>query len=865
VTQTEFKAEFQRLTGNPPLLWQVRLWEDHFTKNNPPNIVDLPTGLGKTMVMAIWLIARMQKDTSLPRRLIYVVDRRTVVDQATIEAVKLQKGVGEEKLAISTLRGQLADNREWAKNPSRLAIIIGTVDMIGSRLLFSGYGVSPKCRSIDAGLLGQDSLIVLDEAHLSPAFSCVLTQIHETQAGKSPALQRSAAREPRPMQVLKMSATHEEKDPSRHTVFGLEAKDNADPIVNERINAVKRLHIRVVEDVRGEIIAQAKILAERKQRIIIFVRSPDQAQKIGDSLKKTFSDKAVDVLTGTMRGKERQEQLDDTAKHPVFNRLLSPVDPEPHKTAAILVSTAAGEVGVDFNADHLICDLAPIDSLIQRLGRVNRRGKMPIESPTQVHLYISAKAEKKPTPFDEACAATLDLLNGMPVAEDGSRDASPLSMRKLAAAWNRATSPKPVIPALTDILLDAWSMTSIRDMLPGRPMVDPWLRGIDENETPHTTVVWRRELDYLGKNDDWFNEALEYFPIKPHEQLNDRTDLIVKGIADLPERVYNKQALIIGAEAEVWSLQELAARAMRSKDSLIRVLKDKQLVLPASIGGIDDSGLFSGKWKVDDSASADVADIDFLASQRKRVHCILSSKSLESEPVSVSRVDSADDIPDLKNSKTPRYFDSVVISRDQEEEPDEWFAYFSAQLDDNRNWTKKKQFLDDHVAAVMRHAKGVLESLSLDAELSNAILLSAQLHDTGKGRDLWQTYARRAPGEKLLGKSNRYLDWRELCGFRHEFGSLCDADSQVEGPYRDLILHLVAAHHGYARPHFENTHDPGPSSSDSTLVATGALVRFPQLQRTFGRWGLAWLESILRCADQQASAEVDDAVQGGQP
>src|SRR5579872_6068584 len=78
----KFPSYFQSLTGNPPLSWQGRLYHQHFALNNLPEVIDLPTGLGKTMVMAIWLIARAT-NPSFPRRLIYVVDRRTVVDQAT--------------------------------------------------------------------------------------------------------------------------------------------------------------------------------------------------------------------------------------------------------------------------------------------------------------------------------------------------------------------------------------------------------------------------------------------------------------------------------------------------------------------------------------------------------------------------------------------------------------------------------------------------------------------------------------------------------------------------------------------------------------------------------------------------------------
>src|SRR5207249_1854517 len=87
----------------------------------------------------------------------------------------------EPPLAISTLRGQFADNREWSADPARPAVIVGTVDMIGSRLLFSGYGVGFKTKPLHAGFLGQDVLLVHDEAHLEPAFQDLLIEIQKEQ------------------------------------------------------------------------------------------------------------------------------------------------------------------------------------------------------------------------------------------------------------------------------------------------------------------------------------------------------------------------------------------------------------------------------------------------------------------------------------------------------------------------------------------------------------------------------------------------------------------------------------------------------------------------------------------------------------
>lgn len=182
MNESDFKTYFKKLTDHDPLSWQCRLFHEHFAKGDLSslNVIDIPTGLGKTMVMAIWLIARAG-GLNVPTRLIYVVDRRTVVDQASDLAKKLRENFGQDKLAISTLRGQLADNQEWSRDPSRSAIIIGTVDLIGSALLFSGYRSSFKTRPLHTGLLGQDSLLVLDEAHLSKPFEKLVTSIQRFQ------------------------------------------------------------------------------------------------------------------------------------------------------------------------------------------------------------------------------------------------------------------------------------------------------------------------------------------------------------------------------------------------------------------------------------------------------------------------------------------------------------------------------------------------------------------------------------------------------------------------------------------------------------------------------------------------------------
>jgi CRISPR-associated endonuclease/helicase Cas3 len=311
------------------------------------------------------------------RGLVYVVNRRTVVDQTTNEVERLRANLpklklpGLDTLAISTLRGQFADNREWSADPSRPAVIVGTVDMIGSRLLFSGYGVGFKAKPLHAGFLGQNALIVHDEAHLEPAFQKLLESIVEEQTRckdfakfrvmKLTATTRSAngaapfeltPEEKNPPEVIPEST---ETEPSIHTVW-------------RRLKARKKLVLTPAEDqkaVPGVIARIAEAYKDQQAAVLVFVRSLEAVSAVQKELGKTK--RPVVLLTGTIRGRERDELVDKGE----FKRFLKGAGPG---ETVYLVCTSAGEVGIDISAHHMVCDLSTFDSMAQRFGRVNRYG-----------------------------------------------------------------------------------------------------------------------------------------------------------------------------------------------------------------------------------------------------------------------------------------------------------------------------------------------------------------------------------------------------------------------------------------------------------------------------------------------------------
>ena len=97
-----------------------------------------------------------------------------------------------------------------------------------------------------------------------------------------------------------------------------------------------------------------------------------------------------------------------------------------------------------------------------------------------------------------------------------------------------------------------------------------------------------------------------------------------------------------------------------------------------------------------------------------------------------------------------------------------------------------------------------------------------------------------------------------LEGYRHEFGSLAEAGQGIptECADFDLILHLIASHHGWARPGFPDRRqwDPDMPSVRNQQLAFETADRFARLQARYGPWRLAWLEALLKAANDHESA-----------
>jgi CRISPR-associated endonuclease/helicase Cas3 len=166
-----------------------------------------------------------------------------------------------------------------------------------------------------------------------------------------------------------------------------------------------------------------------------------------------------------------------------------------------------------------------------------------------------------------------------------------------------------------------------------------------------------------------------------------------------------------------------------------------------------------------------------------------------------------------------------------------------------------------HVADVEARLKKILDNLSLGDTLNRCLILAARYHDHGKRRTVFQSIlGNKNYPEQCWAKSGKHRGLTIAEKYRHEFGSLHDlptaTELEITEVERELVLHLIASHHGRARPHFPMEEIFDPSSTPDIDVATASSVpqRFGRLQIKYGRWGLAYLESLLRAADWSASA-----------
>lgn len=967
LTEEQFPAFFEEVHGWQPFPWQESLLHKVVTEGWPA-LIDVPTGLGKTAVLDVAVFASAMGSTHTRRRVFMVVDRRLIVDQAHDHALRIHRAIedapdgslchavglclvaqGDDGPAVDVtrMRGGADWSWLWLERPDRHAIVTGTVDQVGSRLLFRGYGVGDRLKPIDAALAGTDSLIIIDEAHLSEALLSTLRDIRAIE---------DAQAVPAPI-VVAMSASPGQSGANTHRI-GID--DEQHPVAGRRLRAEKTVRLVTVPRSSATVDALvhwARELGGRGKVTGVVTNTVATARAAFSKLCETLPEPEYCVLmTGRIRPVDR-----DYLQHAWYPRIRAGAERTAEK-AIFVVATQTIEVGADIDLDGLVTESASIQAIVQRLGRVNRRGDQAgtavivhtggsadsIYGPARQQTWDWLTSISPPTPY-RASQGLAQLGEAIPM--------SPAQLRDLvdsipAAQRESMTGPQPYVPLLSADTLDCWSRTSPRPH-PDVP-VAPYLHGLGY-DYPTVSVVWRADI---GGDDpgEWqrsveripptIDEAIELPIAAARRWLAGRrrgSATASRGAAIEPELAVSDLEVppdLAGRDEDASRPADDGPTVLRYRDashaeavSLRQLRPNDLLVVPATWGGCDQYG-----WDPDSAEPViDVADLTGGGRRGRvtaiRVGTVLSDavKSLAPDVaekvedlISAIEADIGDDDTDesryqqvirqiaaelpppaegsnlphervlrsladasrlaLALDKSPDRHVKALLSRRGVSWSDDTSAGGTSVTGESEPMT-----LADHQKAVGKRAAEFACNLGLADPVVRAVRLAGEHHDEGKRDRRFQVMLHRgdrwragAAGEPLAksgmdpaDRAARGLAQR-LSGYpqfmRHEAlsarlaAALLARDLEEPAVDADLVRHLIASHHGHARPLLPPVTDPEPIQveipvagatltlrSDETVDWDGP-DRFAILTKTYGRWGLALLEAIVRLADMWCSA-----------
>jgi CRISPR-associated endonuclease/helicase Cas3 len=1018
--------------GREPFPWQAALTAEALASGRWPELVDVPTGLGKTSMIdiAVFVAAATVGHTGAERlgrrRCFFVVDRRIVVDEAYDHAKRLSdrlaaaerdgdggvlgrvaaglrayapqarrpcaRAENEDLLPVTRMRGGVSWSSAWLNRPDQPGIVLGTVDQVGSRLLFRGYGVSERRRPIDAALTGTDALLLVDEAHLAAA---LLTTTHAVQ-------RRDRLGVPVPgCTVIQLSATANTSGGAQRRVFALDVEAHrADAEASRRLNAGKVLTVReaTAKDCDKVLADEAQQQLERLRSsagprgpaaaVLVVCNTVDRARKVHDLLRgrilarRSPLDADCELLIGRTRPLDRPG-----LQEAIINRygIARPAG----RRAGILVATQTVEVGVNIDADALITESASWDALVQRLGRLNRLGRFPERFPDAgpaIAVVVHDGRADAPV-YGAARDATWRQLHAAAADAPDGVDVSPLACRALndeRFADGRYRQTPTDVPVLLQPVLDAWVRTCPVPMLD--PPVAPYLHGVDQGAAA-VQVLWRDGLISADPLDDLFDDdGIEYaanridvivtqcpprtaemVEVPFHAARRWIAGQTVEPVSDLdgvrdsdkdatasatPFRVLARRSDLRGHATDAGP--DTPTRWQWIDDTQLR--PGDQIVVPAQRGGLDEFG-----WAPASTATVrDVAEpATFLPGRGRRNGTlrldagVATRLGLADQAVEIANL-TTEFLADINNTETENGTDNQTqtlgrrLARVLPDTPSHGSAWNAEAWQRLRAWalsprthivvladpaapvgiepvalgyvltgpipqpvdndepSRAQPDRDDeetaassvglgpvtlttHHNAVRARCGQIAAALGLPEPLRLVLEDAGGWHDLGKveprfqvmlhGGDPYRAIVATEPLAKSGMDPDDRVAWRRATrlsklphGARHEAWSaaLVRQYLQHNGSYprdQDLLVHLIAAHHGYARPYARLVRDPAPQPV-TTLIAGHKVTiqsdmtvdldqpaRFARLNTRYGRWGLALLEAVVRCADMTVSEE----------
>ena len=974
--------------GHEPFAWQQRLLEGIVADKAWPRVLDLPTGTGKTTCIDIALFALALDATSepaerwCPRRIAMVVDRRIVVDpvaergrkllgalvtskeRAVVEVANRLRSLtrtGEEPLGVFTLRGGMPKDDGWARTPDQPLVIASTVDQIGSRMLIQGYGVSDGMKPVHAGLLANDTLLLLDEVHLSEPFRQTLDQLARLRT------RFSATGVKTRFQHAFLSATTGASDASPFAL--LEAEKTPDSPLGPRLHAPKPARLFEVENriaLEKACADQAKDLLERHRAIAVIVNRVASASAIARQLTEMMGkDTTVTLLTGRMRPLDRDDVLRDLRPAVQTGRERSA-----DRSKRVIVGTQCIEAGADFDFDALVTESASLDSLRQRFGRVDRLGRYgnaegvivhdksakddPVygESISETVKWFKQQEKERPRELKDELKKLRDEARKIPgeakaqaeahIDRRAQPDFGVLALKiPTGDDLTKLLAPKANAPTLLPAYLDLWVQTSPAPVQ--LPDVSLWLHGPISGPAD-LQVVWRADLteEVLQRGDVEAARAI-VASVRP-SSLEAMSLPFATVLAWLTNQPLPDLGDTEGAKSDDGEVPKMdGRRALRWTGDESEIVDATSLkpghtiVVPATYGGVR-CGCFDPTATEPVSDRAEQAQMFARARPVLRLHPLVVEKLGLSLPldepdevrVALGRLAVNDDWPAWKRlwaGRLAKGRNSFVVPGDsswtvleakrlpiaelrrvlQPEESLEGGVEVTTDGDDSF-CAGRAVTLSGHSADVEGLAREYATRCGLGAWLTEHLALAAWLHDIGKAdrrfqlmlrggseielfkdETLWAKSAM-SPGAREQRRIARLRSGYPGGGYLHAVQSVAMLQARRDDLSRrlqkaevskeadlDLVLHLVASHHGECRPFAPALIDASPvdvsldnhecekfgridfaatsSKNDLHHLDSPLADRFWGLVAKYGWLELCWLESILRLADHRASEE----------
>ncbi|RLF69413.1 MAG: CRISPR-associated helicase/endonuclease Cas3 [Thermoplasmata archaeon] len=495
----EFEVMFEKAAGYKPFDYQKRL----ATEYEMPSILNVPTGMGKTAAAILgWLWRRRFAPDHIrettPRRLIYCLPMRVLVEQTRDNAVlwlhnlDLLGGIAEiegekkdqklkkyspswedsGKINVTVLMGG-EDRDDWDLHPERDAIIIGTQDMLLSRALNRGYGMSRYRWPVHFGLLNNDCLWVMDEVQLMGVGLETTAQMDAFRKklgtfGNSKSLWMSATMDESRLQTVDNKIDK--------PMVSISDEDLGSELLRKMSDARKTLEraeniFLDKESSKGKYFDDlARMIADYHisgYMTLVILNTVKRAQELFKRMEKVISQNGrLVLLHSRFREDDRSRNLEALG----------------NEGDLIVISTQIVEAGMDISARTMFTELAPWSSMVQRFGRCNRKGEFE-ESKI---VWIDLDTEKMSSPYDDE-----DLEVSRKVLK-GIEDANPKDLSEMDVSGKDVVRPQIRRKDLLE-LFDTTPDLSGNDL-----DISRYVREVDEKDVQ---VYWR-DIPEEGPSND---------------------------------------------------------------------------------------------------------------------------------------------------------------------------------------------------------------------------------------------------------------------------------------------------------------------------------------------------------------------------